>query len=109
MAANASINACMSYPLLTFRVFGNDASGLLFQNMDDAFSPTIYQGMHQHDRDSNDQTLYGCNQSCRNTTSHVFRITRTKHSDRLEGFDHTGNGTKQTQQGSHSSDNFKNR
>src|SRR5690606_21962360 len=106
MAAKASVKACMCYLLLTLRVFSNDAGGLFIQYLDNCLSTTINQGVHQYYWDSNYQTLYGGYQRSRNTTRHVFRIASTEDGDCLEGFDHTGYGTQQTQQRSYSSDNL---
>src|SRR5690554_686905 len=88
MAADASINANMLYLLLALSVFSNNAGRLLFNDMDDTLGATIHDGMQQHHGNSNNQTQYCCNQSCGDTTCHVFRITGTKDSDGLEGHNH---------------------
>src|SRR5690606_12202145 len=102
MAAKASVKACMCYLLLTLRVFSNDAGGLFIQNLDNCFCTTVHEGGDQYYRDRNYQTQNGSNQCCRNTTRHVFRIASTENGDSLEGLDHTGYGTQQTQQRSYS-------
>src|SRR5690606_18007343 len=107
MASKRSINACMSYLLLlALCVFSNDACRLLVQNMNDALGTAVNKGMHQYDRNSDNQTQYGGNQRLRNTARHCFGVTRTKHGDGLEGGDHTDHGTQQPHQRCNSSDNF---
>src|SRR5690606_4037183 len=106
MAANASINACMSYLLLAFCVFGDDTCSLLIQNMNDTLGATVNQGVHQYNGDCNNQALYCGNQRCRDTARHVLGITSTEDGNSLEGFDHTGYGTQQTQKRCNSSDDL---
>src|SRR6056297_285657 len=83
---------------------GDHAGCLLLQNVLDASSAAVDDGMQEHDRDGDHETEHGGHERLRNSARHQLRVAGAEQRDRLKGHDHAGHGAEQAQQGCHHRD-----
>ena len=78
-------------------MLSNNPRRLLIQYVNDALGAAIHDGVQQNGRNGNKQTQYRRYQSGGDTARHCLGITGTENCDRLEGDNHTGNGTQKSE------------
>src|SRR5690606_11395058 len=84
----------------------DDAGALLFDDLHELTAARRYDRVQQHHRDRDDQAFDRSDERGGNTARHQLRIAGAEQRDRLEGQDHAGHGTEQTEQRCHGRDDL---